>query len=62
MLKISLLIGRDVIHGYRAIFPIPLTQAESFNPGLAEKGSRVAAIEGSSMGIKWTFTPMVDIA
>ena len=61
-LKIPLLIGRDVIHGYRTIFPIPLAQAASFNPDLAEKGSRVAAIECSSMGIKWTFTPMVDIA
>lgn len=43
-LKIPLLIGKDVIHGYRTIFPIPLGQAASFNPDLQEKGSRVAAI------------------
>jgi beta-glucosidase len=61
-LKIPLLIGKDVIHGFRTVFPIPLAQAASFNPDLAEKGSRVAAIECSSMGVKWTFTPMVDIA
>jgi len=61
-LKIPLLIGKDVIHGYRTIFPIPLAQAASFNPDLAERGSRVAAVECSSMGINWTFTPMVDIA
>jgi len=61
-LKIPLLIGKDVIHGYRTIFPIPLGQAASFNPDLMEKSSRVAAVECSSMGIKWTFTPMVDIA
>lgn len=61
-LKIPLLMGKDVIHGYRTVFPIPLAQAASFNPDLAEKGSRVAAVECSSMGIKWTFTPMVDIA
>lgn len=61
-LKIPLLIGKDVIHGFRTVFPIPLAQAASFNPDLAEAGSRVAAVECSSMGVKWTFTPMVDIA
>lgn len=61
-LKIPLIIGKDVIHGFRTVFPIPLAQAASFNPTLAEQGSRVAAIECSSMGVKWTFTPMVDIA
>lgn len=61
-LKIPLIIGKDVIHGFRTVFPIPLAQAASFNPDLAESGSRIAAIESSSMGIKWTFTPMVDIA
>lgn len=61
-LKIPLIIGKDVIHGFRTVFPIPLAQAASFNPTLAENGSRVAAIECSSMGVKWTFTPMVDIA
>ncbi len=43
-LKIPLLMGKDVIHGYRTIFPIPLGQAASFNPDLIEKGSRVAAV------------------
>lgn len=61
-LKIPLIIGKDVIHGYRTVFPIPLAQAASFNPALAEAGSRVAAVECSAMGVKWTFTPMVDIA
>jgi beta-glucosidase len=61
-LKIPLLIGKDVIHGYRTIFPIPLAQAASFNPSLVESGSRIAAVEAASSGIKWTFTPMVDIA
>ena len=61
-LKIPLIIGRDVIHGFRTIFPIPLAQAASYNPDLVESGSRVAAIECSSIGIKWTFSPMVDIA
>ena len=61
-LKIPLIIGRDIIHGYRTIFPIPLAQGASFNPTLAETGSRVAAVECSAIGIKWTFTPMVDVA
>ncbi len=61
-LKIPLIIGKDVIHGFRTVFPIPLAQAASFNPTLTESGSRIAAVECSSMGIKWTFTPMVDIA
>jgi beta-glucosidase len=61
-LKIPLIMGKDVIHGFRTVFPIPLAQAASFNPDLAEAGSRVAAIECSSMGVNWTFTPMVDIA
>lgn len=61
-LKIPLLIGRDVIHGYRTIFPIPLAQAASFNLEAVESGNRIAAIECSAMGQKWTFSPMVDIA
>ena len=61
-LKIPLIIGRDVIHGYRTIFPIPLAQAASFNPDLVENGCRISAIECSAIGIKWTFSPMVDIA
>ncbi len=54
--------GRDVIHGYRTIFPIPLAQAASFNPELAEQAASVAALEASATGIKWTFAPMLDIA
>lgn len=61
-LGIPLLFGRDVIHGYRTIFPIPLAQAASFNPDLAEQAASVAAGEASADGIKWTFAPMLDIA
>ena len=61
-LKIPLLIGRDVIHGFKTIFPIPLGQAASFNPEMIEEGARIAAIEASSQGIRWTFAPMIDIA
>jgi beta-glucosidase len=61
-LKIPFLIGRDVIHGFRTIFPIPLAQAAAFNPDLAEKGASFAAQEACASGIKWTFAPMIDIA
>lgn len=61
-LGIPILIARDVIHGFKTIFPIPLGQAASFNPEVAEEGARVAAIEASSVGIRWTFAPMIDIA
>ena len=61
-LGIPLLIARDVIHGFKTIFPIPLGQAASFNPSVVEEGARVAAIESSSVGIRWTFAPMIDIA
>lgn len=61
-LGIPLLIARDVIHGFKTIFPIPLGQAASFDPSVAEDGARVAAIEASSVGIRWTFAPMIDVA
>lgn len=61
-LGIPVLVARDVIHGYHTIFPIPLGQAASFNPELAEEGARVAAVEASADGIRWTFAPMIDIA
>lgn len=61
-LKIPILIGRDVIHGYRTVFPIPLAQACSFDTALVEKCARAAAVEASAFGIRWTFSPMVDIA
>jgi len=60
--KIPLIFARDVIHGFKTIFPIPLGQAASFNPLLVKEGSRVAAIEASTYGIRWTFAPMLDIS
>ncbi len=61
-LGIPMLIARDVIHGFKTIFPIPLGQAASFDLSVAEEGARVAAIEAASVGIRWTFAPMIDIA
>ena len=61
-LKIPLIFGRDVIHGYRTVFPIPLGQSCSWNPELVEEAARVAAREASADGVHWTFAPMVDIA
>src|ERR1700704_2027876 len=61
-LKIPLLFGFDVIHGYRTIFPIPLAEASSWDPAVAERSAAVAADEASSAGVRWTFAPMVDIA
>lgn len=61
-LGIPILVARDVIHGYKTIFPIPLGQAATFNPEIAEQGARVAAIEASSDGIRWTFAPMIDVS
>ncbi len=61
-LKIPLIFGRDVIHGYRTVFPIPLGQAASFDPELIEEAASIAAAEASSDGIKWTFAPMIDVA
>ena len=59
---IPALFGEDVIHGYRTIFPTPLAQSCSWNPEVARKGAEVSAQEAYSAGIKWTFSPMVDIA
>lgn len=61
-LGIPVLVSRDVIHGYRTMMPIPLGQAASFNPLIVEQGARVAAIEATAEGIRWTFAPMVDIS
>ncbi len=61
-LGIPLLVGRDVIHGFATVFPIPLGQAASWNPALIERGARVAALEAASRGVNWTFAPMIDIA
>jgi beta-glucosidase len=61
-LHIPLLFGMDVIHGYRTTFPVPLALAMTWDPSVVEKVSRVAAEEASAAGIRWTFSPMVDIA
>lgn len=61
-LGIPLIFARDVIHGYRTIYPIPLGQAATFNPEIVKAGAKAAAIEASSEGIRWTFAPMIDIS
>jgi beta-glucosidase len=61
-LRIPLIFGLDVIHGFRTEFPIPLGLASSWEPELIERTARVAAREASASGIRWTFSPMVDIA
>ena len=61
-LGIPLLVGRDVIHGFHTVFPIPLGLAATFDPALVEEGARVAAIEATAQGVRWTFSPMLDIA
>jgi beta-glucosidase len=61
-LKIPVLFGFDVIHGYRTIFPIPLAEASSWDPALAERSASVAAQETNNAGVRWTFAPMLDIA
>ena len=61
-LRIPLLFGQDVIHGYRTTFPVNLGQAASWDLALIEKSERIAATEASAYGIHWTFAPMVDIA
>lgn len=60
-LKIPLLMGRDVIHGFKTIFPIPLGQASSWSEELVSSAARISALEASSCGINWTFAPMMDI-
>lgn len=60
--KIPLIFAGDVIHGMKTTFPVPLGEAASFDPGLAERTARAAAVEASAKGIHWTFAPMVDVA
>ena len=60
-LGIPLIYGRDVIHGYETILPIPLGQSCTWDPELVQKGARMAAIEASADGVHWTFAPMIDI-
>ncbi len=61
-LKIPMLFGFDVIHGYRTIFPVPLGEAASWDLALIERNSSIAAAESRAAGVHWTFAPMVDIA
>jgi beta-glucosidase len=61
-LKIPMLFGFDVIHGYRTIFPIPLAEASSWDPSLAQTSASIAAREAYASGVRWTFAPMLDIA
>jgi beta-glucosidase len=60
-LGIPLIIGNDVIHGYRTIFPIPLAESCTWDPGLVQETARIAAEEASAHGTHWNFAPMVDI-
>ena len=61
-LGIPLLVGRDVIHGFRSVLPIPLGQAATFNPDIVRQGARIAALEAAAAGVNWTFAPMIDIS
>lgn len=61
-LKIPMLFAADVIHGFTTVFPVPLAEAASFEPELARRTARAAAMEATAVGIDWTFAPMVDIA
>ncbi|URN92694.1 MAG: beta-glucosidase BglX [Candidatus Pristimantibacillus lignocellulolyticus] len=60
-LGIPMIVGRDVIHGYRSVFPIPLAQSASWNPDLIRRTAEVASKEAASDGISWVFAPMIDI-
>lgn len=61
-LGIPLIFARDVIHGFKTIFPIPLGQAASWNPEVTKNGAEVAALEATSVGVRWTFAPMIDVS
>ncbi len=61
-MKIPVLFGADIIHGFHTITPIPLAEASSWNPELVERSARMAAIEGAAAGVHWDYAPMVDIA
>jgi beta-glucosidase len=61
-LGIHLLMGRDVIHGFKTVLPIPLGLAATWNPELVRRGARMAALEAASAGVNWTFAPMIDIS
>ena len=61
-LHIPLIVGMDVVHGYRTIFPIPLAISSTWEPGNAEICARISAREATTQGVNWTYAPMVDIA
>lgn len=61
-LKIPLIFGFDVIHGYRTVFPIPLGEAATWDPAAVQRSAAIAAAEARAAGVHWTFAPMVDIA
>jgi beta-glucosidase len=61
-LRIPLLFAFDVIHGFRTVFPVPLAEAAAFDPALAERCARAAAVEATAHGLHWTYAPMVDVA
>ncbi len=61
-LKIPILFGLDVIHGHRTVYPIPLGLSAAWDPEIAQRSARMAAVEATADGIRWTFSPMVDIA
>ncbi len=61
-LHIPLIFGLDIIHGYRTEFPVPLALSATWDPALVERAARVAAKEASNAGVRWTYSPMVDIA
>ncbi|MGB5334282.1 MAG: beta-glucosidase BglX [Woeseiaceae bacterium] len=61
-LGIPLLVGRDVIHGFKTVMPIPLGQAASWNPALVTEAAAIAAREAATTGVNWTFAPMIDIS
>lgn len=61
-LGIPLLFGRDVIHGFKTVMPIPLGQAATWNPELVKAAARMSALEAAACGINWTFAPMIDVS
>ena len=61
-LGIPLLVGRDVIHGFKTVMPIPLGQAATWNPDIVRESAHIAALEAAKSGVNWTFAPMIDIS
>ncbi len=61
-MKIPLIFAADVIHGLRTAYPLPIAEACAFDPDLAERTARAAALESTALGVHWTFAPMVDVA